>query len=433
MKPTSVASNVSTVIGVLALTTGVIIQIGNPSETKVAAALFLVFCYVIPVALYETLVLKVHKRASTGLDWSKPRAGDPGRVALKLLGFVAVIAAIMAIHSVFRIYSVRRLMDPMVAMIMLAPFVIPMIVLYFWHVDRRMVSPRDGYWHMGAWIVGRNRDPDWPLMKNFVLGWVIKGFFLPVMFAYLAANMPGLSARAGQMTEGPVMAVAYLAKVMVVMELTIVVVGYTMTARLFDAHIRSPNGYLAAWVVTMICYEPFNKVTSGRIYARHTGQSWSDVIGDYQLLFWPWLVLIIASFFVWMWSTAIFGLRWSNLTHRGIITNGPYALSKHPDYVAKSTFFWLTAAPFLTAVTAWTAITATLALVVTNLVYFGRARMEEKHLSEDPDYVAYALEMNRRSIFRPLARWVPYLIYTAPDGRNGLEPEHPGGLAHPAE
>ncbi len=239
------------------------------------------------------------------------------------------------------------------------------------------------------------------------------------MFSYLAANMPGVSAQFSGAAAGPVPAVAYLAKIMVVMELTIVVVGYTMTMRLFDAHIRSANRFPMAWIVTLVCYEPINQIVTSRVLNYRPERDWTDVIGGYPVLFWPWLALLLISFFVWLWATAIFGLRWSNLTNRGTITNGPYAYTKHPDYVAKSIFFWLTAAPFLTAFTTWEAITASAGLVAVNIIYFGRARMEEKHMSEDPAYVAYALDMNDRSIFRPVARWLPILAYVAPDGRSG--------------
>jgi len=253
------------------------------------------------------------------------------------------------------------------------------------------------------------------------------------MFTYLAMNMPSLGTGRGAASAGPVTAVLFLTQIIVSMELVIVVVGYTMTIRLFDSHIRSANALPMAWIVTLICYAPLNEIVTARVFDYHPDRTWADVIHGYPMLFWPWLVLIVASFAVWLWATAIFGLRWSNLTNRGIIANGRYKYTKHPDYVAKCAFFLLTAAPFLTALTAWEAVTASAALLVVFGVYFGRGRMEEKHLSEDPAYVAYALDMNRRSIFRPVAVWLPFLAYVAPDGRTGLEPEAAPGAALPAE
>ena len=42
--------------------------------------------------------------------------------------------------------------------------------------------------------------------------------------------------------------------------------------------------------------------------------------------------------------------RFSNLTHRGIITNGPYRYSKHPAYLAKNLSWWLVSMPFMITV-----------------------------------------------------------------------------------
>ncbi len=430
----TVASNWTALIGCACLGLGLVYCAMVPAENPVSGALFLLMCYLIPVALFEILGRKIHRRASTGLDWETSRSPNLQRVVVKLVGFFGIMAAMIAIHAVFRIYAVERLILPLAALQLLLPVCLPLVIAYFYFVDRRMREPHDGYYEFGQLLLRRNTDPDWALLRDFALGWMIKGFFLPVMFAYLALQMPRLHLDLNQLMQGPVAAAVYLTTALVIVELTIVVVGYAMTLRLFDAHIRSPNGLLGAWVVTLICYEPFNKIASGQIYPYRTEQDWSAVAGDYALLMWPWIILVLSAFLLWVWATAIFGLRWSNLTHRGIITNGPYAFTKHPDYVAKSLFFWLTAAPFLTAATPWQAVTGTLSLFVINAVYFGRARMEEKHLSEDPDYVEYALAMNERSIFRGMARYLPFLTYHAPDRQGsdtGRKSDAPQGL--PAE
>jgi hypothetical protein len=46
-----------------------------------------------------------------------------------------------------------------------------------------------------------------------------------------------------------------------------------------------------------------------------------------------------------------------------------------------------------------------------NVIYYLRARTEERHLSWDPVYRQYATLMNERSLFRGLARWLPFLRY----------------------
>lgn len=113
---------------------------------------------------------------------------------------------------------------------------------------------------------------------------------------------------------------------------------------------------------------------------------------------------------VYVWATLVFGLRFSNLTHRGILTNGPFRFAKHPAYVFKNLSWWLISMPFL-AGDPLDAIKFSLLLVLVNMIYNFRAKMEERHLSRDPAYVEYALAMNRRSIFRGLAKILPFLVY----------------------
>lgn len=95
------------------------------------------------------------------------------------------------------------------------------------------------------------------------------------------------------------------------------------------------------------------------------------------------------------------------------MTNGPYKYTKHPDYIAKCVFFWLIHVPFLSDLGAFEIVRNCVLLVILNLIYFARARIEERHLSDDPVYVAYALEINRTGVFRVFRRLIPALHYAS--------------------
>jgi protein-S-isoprenylcysteine O-methyltransferase Ste14 len=298
----------------------------------------------------------------------------------------------------------------------LAPGLAVVVPAYVWWVDARQAEPEDDYWRLGAILTGRLPLAEARALRDHALGWLVKGFFLPIMLAYLFHNLNSLHMLRAALAGDPVLLVFGLTKIALMLELAVVCTGYTLTLKALDAHIRSPNPYLAAWVVTLVVYEPFNRIVTGQVFRYRTDTGWVEMLWQYPGLTVPWLAMIVASYAVWVWSTASFGLRWSNLTHRGIITNGPYRFTKHPDYVSKVTFFWFGAAPFLTAATPWAAVAGTAAMVVVTGIYWGRARMEERHLSQDPVYVAYALAMNERSLFAPLARRWSWLAYVPPDG-----------------
>ncbi|MDI1294771.1 MAG: isoprenylcysteine carboxylmethyltransferase family protein, partial [bacterium] len=131
---------------------------------------------------------------------------------------------------------------------------------------------------------------------------------------------------------------------------------------------------------------------------------WTQGHTTLQWLLGGWLVLLTG---LYAWATVAFGLRFSNLTHRGIVTHGPYRWTRHPAYLAKNLFWWFSALPFLTLTGSLTDMVRNCAmLAITNAVYYWRAKTEEKHLSADSDYRAYSEWMERHAPIPRLLAWV---------------------------
>jgi protein-S-isoprenylcysteine O-methyltransferase Ste14 len=78
-----------------------------------------------------------------------------------------------------------------------------------------------------------------------------------------------------------------------------------------------------------------------------------------------------------------------NLTYRGVITHGPYRLTRHPAYVAKNLFWWSVSLPFLSPTGSMVdCIRNTAILAMVSAVYWWRAKAEERHLlAEDASTV----------------------------------------------
>ena len=131
-----------------------------------------------------------------------------------------------------------------------------------------------------------------------------------------------------------------------------------------------------------------------------------------------WGVVLVVLTAIYAWATVAFGIRFSNLTHRGILTNGPYAWTRHPAYVSKNLFWWLSALPFLATTGSYVdMIRNTAILAMVSGVYYWRARTEEQHLSEDPAYVDYSAWMDRNG---PVTR---FLAALKPGGGRRDRPE----------
>ena len=154
-------------------------------------------------------------------------------------------------------------------------------------------------------------------------------------------------------------------------------IGYATESRWMGNKTKSVEPTAFGWAICLCCYPPYNNVlgtylplTDGpRII---TGETTAVIFKAATVL----LFMIYAS------ATVAFGFKFSNLTNRGIISRGPYRFVRHPAYLTKCSAWWLEHLPTMTI---------TKAFFLTGLcgVYALRAWTEERHLSADPDYVAY--------------------------------------------
>jgi len=365
----------------------------------------------IPMVLWSVFVDKVHRHPSTGLDWSKPAdaAATRGISFTKLTGLWATWAVIAAMYAIGRWYWDGQYLF---AMEVLGTLAVPAIVLsipYILWLDRRMENPRDATWHFGAFLLAREA---WD--RDKVVGhwraWIIKGFFgafmisiLPGGFAEVVnSNLTDLARQPGAL------AVAMIGLLFVI-DVQIGTVGYVMTLRPLDSHIRSGNPFLAGWLAALLCYPPFvyGVMESGGLLSYESNApGWHHWLAGHPLLLSMWGGWLVFLTGVYAWATVAFGLRFSNLTYRGVITNGPYRFTRHPAYLAKNTFWWSASLPFLvTAGGPMEALRNAVGISLVSGIYYWRARTEEAHLlREDAKYREYHAWMAENGIITaPLA------------------------------
>lgn len=361
---------------------------------------------------WSLLVDKVHRRASTGIDWARPRPlVETAEISItKLTGLWATWAAIACFYCVCRWYWDGQYVF---AMQVLGVAAVPLFVLsvpYVLWLDRVLVAPRDAAWHMGAWLTGTagwNADE----VKKHWRAWAIKGFFGAFMISILPGGFAHIvEADFGALARSPVDLGAMLIEGLFLVDVQIGTVGYLFTFRPLDAHIRSGNPLLAGWVAALLCYPPFVWGTMGRAdvlgYEVATG-GWAHWMARYDALAWAWAALLVALTAAYAWATFAFGLRFSNLTYRGVLTNGPYRFTRHPAYLSKNLFWWASTLPFLvTNGSLLDATRNTVMLGVVSGIYYWRARTEEAHLlAEDSKYRAYHAWMGEHAwITRTLSR-----------------------------
>jgi protein-S-isoprenylcysteine O-methyltransferase Ste14 len=367
----------------------------EPMSGPYAAVLTLVFTS-LPMIAWSLLVDKVHRRASTGIDWTLRRTWHETRDTsiTKLAGFWATWAGIGFFYGIGRWYWDGQYLF---AMDVIGTFCVPLFVLsipYVLWLDRYLVEPRDAVWHLGAMLIGREAWSGEQVAKHW-RAWGIKGFFGAFMISILP---PGfalvVTADYAAMIHDPVRLGQTLFETLFVVDVQIGTVGYLLTFRPLDAHIRSGNPLLAGWIAALLCYPPFVWGTMGRDdvmgYQAATAD-WAHWLQGSTPLLWAWAGLLVFLTGVYAWATFAFGVRFSNLTYRGVLTNGPYRFTRHPAYLAKNLFWWCSVMPFLVTNGSWTdAVRNTVVLGLISGIYYWRARTEEAHLlAEDPKYRAY--------------------------------------------
>ena len=388
--------------------------------SRVGVILVILACTGLPMLAVDILILKAHRRPSTGLDWDRPGAFSLQRSATKLLGLAATLAFLALGYWLFPEYRSQQYDIVFDLFAALWPYAIVATVIYVVVVDSRMKEPCDGYWLAGSLVLGRFSAYRREVFAQYCAGWLMKAFFVPFIISVFMANIENTFSSdllKGRIGFNEIYDFCY--PLSFALDTAFSTIGYLLTIRIADNHLRSTDLTLSGWSVALICYPPFWPFLYDHFlpYDAHA-VFWGPWFEPVAPLYWLWGSVLIASFAVFTWATIAFGGRFSNLTHRGIVTSGPYRWSKHPAYVSKILSYWLITIPVVSTTGPADALRACLMLSLLSLIYYLRARTEERHLSRDPAYVAYALWMNEHGRLRWLGRVFPALRYRAPDHRD---------------
>jgi len=315
-----------------------------------------------------------------------------GEYALNLNGFLYPQFEKSWYRPFFRLFEVATMVLPILAI----PY------LYLCAAFRRWPREEDEMlrlWNGYAALV-RFRRP----APEFLAAWrslLVKFFFIPVMTVFFVNNAASFESRLIAFLAGPGQSGAVVAERLFralfeglfLMDVSLALLGYICCFRLLDTHIRRAESTLLGWAVALACYPPFNlRITGLYLPTEPDGQSWSQLLAGI-----PWLyglvgVVIVVLLAIYVYATMAFGLRFSNLTHRGILCRGPYAWVRHPAYVSKNLAWWLLALPFLSGVG------DCVRLLLLNTIYVLRALTEERLLGSDPAYFAYRQRVKWRFI-----------------------------------
>lgn len=359
---------------------------------------------------YDLIIRRVQARSSVGLQ----APSKPSRIRLltKLWALYVTLGVLFAVyHYGFTHFNFLFMVYTLDWFCVILPVFLPLSIYYFWEVDRRQKDPHDEYWHMGCLLTGRVTQVNFKIIKHYILSWGIKGFFIPFIFAILINYVDTIVTYSWQQVNF-LLVFNRILDCLYVIDALFGVLGYILTTRLVDTHIRSTEPTVLGWLVCLMCYGPFHVYFGIGLFEYNDGQYWSHWLQNIPVLYYSIAGLIVLLSMIYCLASVAIGYRMSNLTYRGIITDGPYRFSKHPAYVGKVASWWLISLPFLTTGDAALAVKHTAALLFITLIYYLRAKTEENHLANYPEYIEYAEWINQHGIFNSFFRYFPHLKFS---------------------
>jgi len=358
------------------------------------------------VGAYELFVARVYLRPSAGLASHALRSLSIARVAMRLAALTCVYAGIGALYWLLPEYH-GAFYTPFWSLIAtLAPCVTMAAPFYFAWMDTHQRETDDAYLVLARLLLRGERPSNWRPLREMLAGWMVKAFFLPLMIVYLSTTATQLDAslRAALAAPFSLATFRFMYDLSFAMDLMFGTVGYLCTLRILDSHVRSAEPTTLGWLVALVCYQPFWSLISSQYIHYEGSMFWDSWLISMPVLRIIWGTAIVALLLCYACATLAFGLRFSNLTNRGIITSGPYRFTKHPAYIAKNLSYWMVSVPFIEPLGWQVALAHCAALVAVNMLYFLRAKTEERHLMSDPDYRAYAQWIARHGLFAKMVR-----------------------------
>lgn len=246
--------------------------------------------------------------------------------------------------------------------------------------------------------------------KTNLLGIFVKMFFIPVItvffvnqFSHLVNNWSYITNTLSQTFWSDFMSVMdfhnITFSVIFSIDVGLAWCGYVISSRWIRNSNVSTEPTFLGWFVAISCYPPFQWNMSSYFSPPAETAYLSIPNGG---LVWLFTIMSTFSYLVYMLATVYFGLRFSNLTHRGIITRGPYSLVRHPAYAAKNFSWWCVMLPVILyqgLIQHQSFVFVQIfGLIFMTFFYYWRAITEERHLSLDPDYVKYCKKVKYRFV-----------------------------------
>ena len=227
-------------------------------------------------------------------------------------------------------------------------------------------------WAAGAWVGA--------------LALCVKLFYVPYLSSWTYLNVERFLFRPLELPQDPIAISKMLIDLLIFIDVSIFAVGYLVELPQLKNTIRSVEPTLFGWFICLVCYPPFNSIFYFLLEKPITHLFPPTLAWGHPALHFS----IVFLWAIYCWATIALGMKSSNLTNRGTVASGPYRYIRHPAYASKVSVWILSSIYMGTMSVAYSFVLA--------VIYSLRAWTEERHLSADPDYLAYKERVRYRAI-----------------------------------
>ena len=332
----------------------------------------------------------------------KKRAPHPQRIRQKMwvlsgLWLLTILFSSVLYHILDQALYVHYTVDAL----RFAPLIL--LVLYVWIVffDQRQPEPHDAY--VAFFLAIQHKKIPWQQHKLFILTACVKIFFIPFIYGatYLAISQ---IIALDNIFQNPVQLIQFLFLFGLCFDVTIALGGYLFSSQYFATQTLSVDDSWQGWLVCVLCYPPLF-LYRDFLTRQVDNYVWSDWLASDQVLYWLWAAVICATWICYWLATLSFGFRFSNLSWRGLVNTGLYRYVKHPAYLSKNIYWWLHTVP-LFGVMGWDMLRNCAALACISLIYYLRAKTEERHLMRFAEYRDYQAWMAEHGLWAKIKKGI---------------------------
>lgn len=288
-----------------------------------------------------------------------------------------------------------------------------LVSLFFLASPGQGVSKSLRFWQIGWAFLRAPRGLWWAGLDKAdrlaVLATLLKALFGPLMAMALMSATMGMVANVQTLFTTDISGwtfrewfdrhgFAMMFQIIVMADVIPFTVGYLVEHPRLRNQIRSVDPSLLGWAAALVCYAPFNIVLS--TFLGSHGSEFPQFEDTTVHLALNTLVLVLMA--VYASASLALGFKGSNLTHRGIVSRGPYRFVRHPAYACKNFAWWIGSIPLLSMSFGESFLSGMMVLgsvVGWTLLYVLRAVTEEDHLRRvDGEYASYAARVRYRFI-----------------------------------